>query len=168
MVVLQGCTLRALKRGKWGIQENDFVIVDFERKAIICIEAKATLIGKAWPKAVEQTLELKSLLEKYFASEITLGEWAFAGMIYTNNIKTNQPLCTACLGKSLSSRCSRFVINGPSDLQTKLSRIQNNLEQFRITCSPDHAQFVSLLQILVFVVLQQRISTSDVKSGVFL
>merc|ERR1712240_250526 len=81
VVVLQGCTLRALKRGKWGIQENDFVIVDFERKAIICIEAKATLTGSAGNKAVEQTLELKNLLERYFASELTVGEWVFVGMI---------------------------------------------------------------------------------------
>merc|ERR1712004_269756 len=152
VVVLQGCTLRALKRGKWGIQENDFVIVDFERKAIICIEAKATLIGEAGPKAVEQTLELKSLLEKYFASELTVGEWVFVGMIYTKEIKTNQP-CPSC---------SPFVILGPSELQTKLS---NNLKHMGKQSSPKHTQFVSLLQILVFVVLQQRISTHCTIAG---
>merc|ERR1712004_891885 len=158
VVVLQGCPLRALKRGKPGIQENDFVIVDFERKAIICIEAKATLIGKAGHKAVEQTLELKNLLETYFASEIASGEWLFVGMIYTNNINTKkqQPICPDC---------SSFVIEGPSELHTKLSTIQNDLEQVRVTCSPNHAQYVSLLQILVFVVLQQRISTHCTIAG---
>ena len=107
VVVLQGCRLRALKRGKWGIQENDFVIVDFERKAIICIEAKATLIGSAGHKAVEQTLELKSHLEKYFAPELTVGEWLFAGMIYTNNIniKKQQP---SVLHVAFLSSCGRL------------------------------------------------------------
>merc|ERR1711962_371978 len=158
VVVLQGCTLRALKRGKWGIQENDFVIVDFERKAIICIEAKATLTGSAGHKAVEQTLELKSLLEKYFASELPVGDWLFVGMIYTNNINTKkqQPLCPDC---------NSFVIEGPTELHTKLSTIQNDLEQVRVTCSSNHAQYVSLLQILVFVVLQQRISTRCTIAG---
>merc|ERR1712004_182753 len=163
VVVLQGCTLRALKRGKhgiqqWGIQENDFVIVDFERKAIIGIEAKATLTGSAGHKAVEQTFELKNLLERYFASEIASGEWLFVGMIYTNNINTKkqQPICPDC---------SSFVIEGPSELHTKLSTIQNDLEQVRNTCSPNHAQYVSLVQILVFVVLQQRISTHCTIAG---
>merc|ERR1712004_445878 len=137
---------------------GDFVIVDFERKAIICIEAKATLTGSAGHKAVEQTLELKSLLEKYFASELTVGEWLFVGMIYTNNINTK-------MQQSLCPPCSSFVIEGPSELHTKLLTIQNDLEQVRVTCSPNHAQFVSMLQILVFVVLQQRISTHCTIAG---
>merc|ERR1712004_95277 len=137
---------------------GDFVIVDFERKAIICIEAKATLTGSAGHKAVEQTLELKSLLEKYFASELTVGEWLFVGMIYTNNINTK-------MQQSLCPPCSSFVIEGPSELHTKLLTIQNDLEQVRVICSPNHAQFVSLLQILVFVVLQQRISTHCTIAG---
>merc|ERR550534_2891701 len=79
-------------------------------------------------------------------------------MIYTNKINTKrqQPLCPDC---------SSFVIEGPSKLQTKLSTIQNDLKQVRNTCSPNHAQFVSLLQILVFVVLQQRISTHCIIAG---
>ena len=38
VVVLQGFTLRALT-GFQGIQENNFFIIDHERKAIFCIEA---------------------------------------------------------------------------------------------------------------------------------
>ena len=70
VVILLSPTLR---KGRGGNQENDCVIVDFVKKAIICIESKAALIGKAVPKAVTQTLELKSLLEEYFASELASG-----------------------------------------------------------------------------------------------
>ena len=66
VVILQGPTLR---KGKGKVQENDFVIVDYERKVIICIESKTTLNGTTGQKAVKQTLELKKLLEEYFASE---------------------------------------------------------------------------------------------------
>ena len=90
VVVLQGATLR---KGRGGNQENDFIIVDCERKTIICIESKATLTSTAGYKAVDQTLEFKSLLEKYFALELKSGEWVFVGMIYTNKIKTRQTLC---------------------------------------------------------------------------
>ena len=105
VVVLQGFTLRALT-GFPGIRENDFVIIDYERKAIICIEVKTTLNGQAGDKAVKQTKELRERFESYFASELASGDWAFVGMIYTNKIKTNQPLC---------SSCSSFVIEGPSE-----------------------------------------------------
>ena len=44
VVVLQGFTLRALT-GFPGIRENDFVIIYYEWKTIICIEVKATLNG---------------------------------------------------------------------------------------------------------------------------
>ena len=115
-VCLQGPTLR---KGTGGNQENDFVNIEFEKKAIICIciichylQCKASLAGKAVPKAVKQTqLKLKSLLEKYFASELKSGEWTFVGMMYTNKINTEQPLCTSC--------CS-FVIQGPSEVLAKL------------------------------------------------
>ena len=91
VVILQGPTLR---KGKGKMQENDFVIVDYERKVIICIESKATLNGTTGQKAVKQTLELKKLLEEYFASELASGEWAFVGMIFTNNNKKS--ICQAC------------------------------------------------------------------------
>ena len=74
VVVLQGCVLRALKNNKWGNQENDFIIVDFKRKAIFCIESKATLTGSTGYDAAQQTLKLKSLLEEYFATELSSGE----------------------------------------------------------------------------------------------
>merc|ERR1712004_539172 len=82
--------------------------------------------------------------------------------------------------------CSSFVIEGPSELHTKLSTIKNDLKQVPQTTlsmslwcrfsslwfsnsasasSPNHAQYVSLVQILVFVVLQQRISTHCTIAG---
>ena len=67
MVVLQGCVLRALRKGKGGIQENDVVIIDYERKVVICIESKASLNRTTGHKAVKQMWELKLLLEEYFA-----------------------------------------------------------------------------------------------------
>ena len=121
-VCFQGPTLR---KGTGGNQENDFVIIEFEKKAIICIciichylQCKASLAGKAVPKAVKQTEEVKSLLEKYFASELKSGEWIFVGMMNANKINTEQPLCISC--------CS-FVIQGPSELLAKLSTIEADL-----------------------------------------
>ena len=138
-----------MRKGRRGIQENDFIIVNHEKKVIICIESKATLIGKAVHKAMDQTLQLKSLLEKYFASELKSGEWVFVGAIYTNNIKAKQPLCASC---------SSFVIQGPSQLHTKLSAIESDLKRIRKKCSPSHAEYASLIQGLVFVVLSQPLS----------
>ena len=147
VVVLQGPTIR---KGRGGNQENDFVIVDHQRKTITCIESKATLSGTAAYKAVTQTLELKQLMEEYFASELASGEWVFVGMIYTNKIKTKKPICASC---------SAFVIQGPLELDTKLSSYEANLELFRRNCVPSHAEYASLIKGLVFVVLSQPIST---------
>ena len=90
------------------------------------------------PKAVKQTeLKLKSLLEKYFASELKSGEWIFAGMMNANKINTEQPLCTSC--------CS-FVIQGPSELLAKLSTIEADLKLIRKRWFQNHAEFESLVQ----------------------
>merc|ERR1719447_2714780 len=138
VVILQGPTLR---KGKGKVQENDFVIVDYERKVIICIESKATLNGTTGQKAVKQTLELKKLLEEYFASELASGEWAFVGMIFTNNIK-----------KSICQACAPFVIQGCSEVATKLALIEDHLKPIRKQCSPNHTEYASLVRGLVFVV----------------
>ena len=71
-------------------------------------------------------------------------------MIYTNNIKTRQPFCPSC---------TPFVIEGTSELENKLSMIEENLKLIRRKCSPSHAEFASLVQGLVFVVLAQSTST---------
>ena len=130
------------------MQENDFVIVDYERKVIICIESKATLNGTTGQKAVKQTLELRKLLEEYFASELASGEWAFVGMIFTNNSK-----------KSICQACTPFVIQGCSEVATKLALIEDHLKPIRKQCSPNHTEYASLVRGLVFVVLAQPIST---------
>ena len=77
-------------------------------------------------------------------------------MIYTNKIKTNQPLC---------SSCSSFVIEGPSELHTKLSAVDNVLQLKRKPWSPDYKEYVSLVKVLVFVVLHQRVSTHCTIAG---
>ena len=118
MVVLQGATLR---KGKGKIQENDFVIVDYEWKVIFCIESKATLNHKTGQNAVKQTLELKKLLEEYFASELASGEWAFVGMIFTSNNK-----------KSICQACTPFVIQGCSEVAAELVLVlEDYLEPIR-------------------------------------
>ena len=149
VVILQGPTLRKRKGGN---QEFDFVIIDLERKAIICIESKATLIGKAVRKAVEQTKALKNLLEKYFGSELASGEWAFVGMIYTGKVK--QPPC---------ADCSAFIIEGSSQLHTKLSHIEDQLKRWQR--APNYDEFASLVQGLVFVALSQPVSTHCTIAG---
>ena len=137
-------------RGFPGIRENDFVIIDHEWKTIICIEVKTTLNGQAGDKAVKQTQELKERFEAYFASELASGGWAFVGMIYTNKIKTSQPLCPDC---------SSFVIEGPSELHIKLSAVDNALHTKRKQWFPSYKEYFSLVKVFVFVVLHQRVST---------
>ena len=150
LVILQGCVLRALNKGGGGIQENDFVIVDFERKVIICIEAKATLTGPTGHNAVNQAQELKGLLEDFFAIELASREWAFVGMIFTNNINIKRPLCPLC---------NQFVIKGHSELRAKLITIEDKLKLMGPRSSPSYAEYVSIVQGLSFVVLSQPMST---------
>ena len=47
---------------------------------------------------------------------------------------------------------------GPSQLHTKLSAFDNVLQLKRKPWSPDYKEYVSLVKVLVFVVLYQRIS----------
>ena len=140
VLVLQGCALRAPRKGRGGIQENDIVIVDFQRKTI--------LTGSAGHKTVKQAMELKSLLEKYFTSALSSGDWCFVGMVFANTIK--QPLCLAC---------SPFVIRRSTDLPDKLASLEKELKHLRVKCSPSHAEYVSLVQGLAFVLLSHPIST---------
>ena len=148
VVVLQGCTLRKGRRG--GNQENDFVIVDFDCKTVICIECKVTLTSSTGHKAVKQTLELKSLLEEYFTTELASGQWLFVGMIFTKYINTitKDRLCPSC---------PLFVIKGSSEVHAKLIALENDLK--KRSFSRSHPEFVSLTQGLVFVVLSQPVST---------
>merc|ERR1719264_2476596 len=72
-------------------------------------------------------------------------------MIYTNkvNTKKQQPIC---------SSCSPFIIEGPTELPAKLAALENELN-VRKKSPASHAEFVSIVQGLVFVVLAQPIST---------
>ena len=112
VVILQGGIFRVPGKGKGVIEEHDFIIIDKEYKLIICIESKVTLTGSTGHSAIEQTKKLQKLLEEYFASELTSGEWCFVGMIFTERVNTKQPICPTC---------SPFIINGTSQLAAKLS-----------------------------------------------
>merc|ERR1719264_55868 len=72
-------------------------------------------------------------------------------MIYTNkvNTKKQQPIC---------SSCRPFVIEGLTELPAKLAALENELN-VRKKSPASHAEFVSIVQGLVFVVLAQPIST---------
>ena len=151
-VVLQGSAFRVPGKGKGAIEEHDFVIIDKENKLVICIECKVTLTGSTGRSAVEQTNKLQSLLEEYFASEFTSGQWCFVGMIFTEriNIKHKQLICRAC---------SPFIIEGTSQLATKLNGLWAQVQKMRPQpVVPSHAEYVSLVQGLAFVVLSQPIS----------
>merc|ERR1719150_2819996 len=72
-------------------------------------------------------------------------------MIYTNTINTQTPPCVGC---------SKFIINGPGEVATKLNNIESHLRALRLqSFVPSHPQYVSLVRCLAFAVLSQPIST---------
>ena len=85
-------------------------------------------------------------MEEFFAPEFASKGWCFVGMIYTNSINPNNTFC---------AECSQFIINGPTEVGTKLNYIQTLLKPV----VPSHAEFVSVVQGLTFVVLAHPIST---------
>ena len=109
-------------KGKGSIEENDFIIIDMDYKLIICIESKVTLTGSTGHSAVEQTEKLQKLLEEYFASKLISGEWCFVPMIFTERVNTKQPICPTC---------SPFIIQGTSELATKLNGLGAEIQKVR-------------------------------------
>merc|ERR1712013_272400 len=109
-------------------------------------------------------LELKRLLEEYFAADLSSGEWIFVGMIYTNFDNTKKPICSAC---------NPFVVQKSMELQTKLAKIEKELMSMRRHSRkfyqrnfyPSHREYLSLVQGLTFVVLSQPISTHCTIAG---
>ena len=77
-----------------------------------------------------------------------LGSGPIVGMIFTNNNR-----------KSICQACTPFVIQGCSEVATKLALIEDHLKPIRKQCSPNHTEYASLVRGLVFVVLAQPIST---------
>ena len=67
-------------------------------------------------------------------------------MIYTNEINPNKTFCT---------ECSQFIINGPTEVATKLNYVLTLLKLL----VPSHAEYESIVQNLTFVALAQPIST---------
>merc|ERR1719458_1622658 len=133
-------------------QEKDIVIVNMKTKTVYNIESKAKLAERPGNKAVKQTLKLKAILEEFFAPEFASKDWCFVGLIYTKVINPNNTFC---------ADCSQFIIHGPSEVAAKLNNIEtHHLKQVRPqSVVPSHSQYVSLVQSLAFVVLNQPIST---------
>ena len=152
VVILQGGIFRVpCKEGEGAIQEHDFVIIDMEYKLIICIESKVTLTGSTAHSAVQWTKKLPRLLSDYFASEFTSGQWCFVPMVFTERVNTKQPICLECLP---------FIIQGTSQLATKMNGLQTQVQKVRPQrVVPSHAEYVSLVQGLTFVVPSQPSST---------
>ena len=128
-------------------KESDFVIVNKNTKTVHNIECKAIMTGIVGKKAIEQTQKLKAILQELFASELASKNWYFVGMIYTNTINTKESPCAECM---------QFIINGPTEVATKLTGIEALRAQLVIPC---HAEYVSLVQSLTFVVLAHPLST---------
>ena len=150
VVVFQGPELRIpgtdkANDDKW-CRENDVVIVNKKTKTVYNIESKNTLTDKTGEKAVEQTEALKKILEEFFPD--VAKSWRFVSMLYCNTINVNQPVCSAC---------SPFIIQGVSEVATKLNDLENQLKSQPVV--PNHAEYVSLVQCLAFVVFAHPIST---------
>ena len=151
-VVPQGGTFRVPGKGKGAIEEHDFIIIDKENKLVICIESKVNLSGFTGQSAVEQTKKLKNLLEEYFASVFTSGQWCFVGMIFSDvKIKSKQSICPTC---------SPFIIQGTRQLATKLNGLREEVQKVRPhRVVPSHPEYVTLVKGLAFVVFSHPIST---------
>merc|ERR1719458_1031267 len=152
MVVYQGPRIREPGKLIQFYQEKDIVIINKKTKTVYNIESKAKLAERPGNKAVKQTLKLKAILEEFFAPEFASKDWCFVGLIYTKVINPNNTFC---------ADCSQFIIHGPSEVAAKLNNIEtHHLKQVRPqSVVPSHSQYVSLVQSLAFVVLNQPIST---------
>merc|ERR1719367_803238 len=146
VVVYYGPWIRVPGESISSYQEKDFVIVNKKTKTVYNIESKAKLAERPGKKAVEQTQKLKKILEEFFAPEFASKDWSFVGMIYTNEINPNNTFC---------ADCSKFIINGPAEVATKLNYIATLLKPV----VSSHADYVSIVQNLTFVFLAQPIST---------
>merc|ERR1712016_586571 len=135
-----------------GYQEKDVVIVNKKTKTVYNIESKSKLAERPGYKAVKQTLKLKAILEEFFSLEFASNDWCFVGLIYTKEINPNNTFC---------ADCSKFIIHGPSEVAAKLNNIEtHHLKQVRPQpVVPSHDEYVSIVQSLAFVVLNQPIST---------
>ena len=151
VVVYHGPEIRKPGESKAFYQESDFVIVNKNSKSIYNIECKTTLTGIVGKKAIKQSQKLKTILEEFFASELSFKDWCFVGMIYSNTINTFEPPC---------ADCRQFIINGPTEVATKLNNMEALLKTFRPQpVVPSHADYESLVESLAFVVLSQPTST---------
>merc|ERR1719458_2186265 len=152
MVVYQGPRIRVPGELIQFYQEKDIVIINKKTKTVYNIESKAKLAERPGNKAVKQTLKLKAILEEFFALEFASNDWCFVGLIYTKEINPKNTFC---------ADCSQFIIHGPSEVAAKLNNIEtHHLKQVRPqSVVPSHSQYVSLVQSLAFVVLNQPIST---------
>ena len=74
------------------------------------------------------------------------------GLIYTKEINPNNTFC---------ADFSQFIIQGPSEVAAKLNNIEtHHLKQVRPqSVVPSHDEYMSIVQSLAFVVLNQPIST---------
>ena len=89
------------------------------------------------------------ILEEFFPDVFAAPDWRFVSLVYCKTIK--QPVCYYC---------SPFIIQGASEVVPKLSGIDSYIKALRSQpVVPNHAEFVSLVQGLAFVVLAQPIST---------
>ena len=148
VVVYQGPELRIpgidkAKDDNW-YRESDVVIVNKKTKTVYNIESKTILNDKTGGKAVEQTEALKKILEEFFPE--VAQNWRFVSMVYCNAI--NQSVCSAC---------SPFIIEGVSEVETKLNDLHNQLKSHPVV--PSQSEYVSLVQGLAFVVFVHPIST---------
>ena len=150
-VVYHGPEIRKPGESRALYQESDFVIINKNTKSIYDIESKSTLTGIVAKRAIEQTQKLKQILEEFFAEGFSTKDWIFVGMIYTNTMNTQTPPC---------AECSKFIINGPTEVANKLDNIEAHLQALRPrSFVPSHPQYVFLVQSLAFVVLSHPIST---------
>merc|ERR1712016_321721 len=152
VVVYQGPRIRVPGELIQFYQEKDIVIINKKTKTVYNIESKSKLAERPGNKAVKQTLKLKAILEEFFSLEFASNDWCFVGLIYTKEINPNNTFC---------ADCSKFIIHGPSEVAAKLNNIEtHHLKQVRPQpVVPSHDEYVSIVQSLAFVVLNQPIST---------
>ena len=110
-------------------QEADFIIVNQNRKYIMCIETKYNLFSKcegnvqksSIQKGIEQLNTTKQLLETYFFNDIDVNQWKFIGVLGYLEIEENVNCCHKCKDfvikpQELSKLLSKFPIESDNEI----------------------------------------------------
>jgi len=128
-------------------QESDFIVIDSKRKFILSLEIKSNHFSEAKgnvkktsvQKGVEQISKIKSILEKYFCTNIDFTGWKFVGAL-GYGVKADHLQC--CL------QCKPFIVD-TSGVEALFNKLDKELIG---STSGNHEAFKMLIRNLIFCI----------------